>query len=117
MFISEAFAQAAGPAAAGGDMGSFLIIVPMLAVFYFLVWRPQSRKAKQHKEMVEQLRRGDKVILQSGIFGTITKVVDDKIVQVEIAENVKVRVARNAIGDIVAKTEPVAAEAAEEESK
>ena len=73
------------------------------------MWRPQAKKAKLHKEMVSQLRRGDKVILQSGIHGTVNKVIDEAVVLVEIAENVKVRVSRNAIGDVQAKTEPVAA--------
>jgi len=113
MFISEAFAQAVAPAAgpAGGldQLQQFLPFVLILVVFYFLMWRPQAKKAKLHKEMVSQLRRGDKVILQSGIHGTVNKVIDEAVVLVEIAENVKVRVSRNAIGDVQAKTEPVAA--------
>ena len=111
MFISEAFAQAVAPAAAGPAAGleQFLPFVLILVVFYFLMWRPQAKKAKMHKEMVSQLRRGDKVVLQSGIFGTVSKVVDEQSVLVEIAENVKIRVARQAIGEIQAKTEPVSA--------
>jgi len=110
MFISEAFAQAAGPTGSPvAGLEQFLPFVLILVVFYFLMWRPQAKKAKLHKEMVSQLRRGDKVLLQSGIFGTVSKVVDDGVVLVEIAENIKVRVARQAIGEVLSKTEPVAA--------
>lgn len=123
MFISEAFAQAAtGPSNPMGDLGQFLPFVLILVVFYFLMWRPQARKAKQHKEMVAALRRGDKVVLNSGIYGTVSKVVDEQIVLVEVAENVKIRVARAAISEIQSKTEPAPAtkdapkEAASEEA-
>jgi preprotein translocase subunit YajC len=123
MFISEAFAQAAtGPASPMGDLGQFLPFVLILVVFYFLMWRPQARKAKQHKEMVAALRRGDKVVLNSGIYGTVSKVVDEQVALIEIAENVKIRVARAAISEIQSKTEPAPAvkdapkEAASEEA-
>lgn len=110
MFISEAFAQAASPAAGpAAGLEQFLPFVLILVVFYFLMWRPQAKKAKMHKEMVSQLRRGDKVVLQSGIYGTVNKVVDDQIVLIEIAENVKIRVARQAISEVQGKPEPVSA--------
>lgn len=112
MFISEAFAQTAGAASSPiGDMMQFLPFGLIIVVFYFLMWRPQAKKAKQHKEMVSQLRRGDKVVLNSGFYGTISRVVDEQVVLVEIAENVKVRVARAAVSEVQAKTEPVPAAA------
>jgi preprotein translocase subunit YajC len=110
MFISQAFAQAAGGPAAGGlaGMEQFLPLVLIFVVFYFLLLRPQQKKIKQHKEMVTQLRRGDSVVTQGGFIGTIHKVVSDTEVIVEIAEGVRVRVVRSAIAEVIAKTEPVA---------
>lgn len=116
MFVSPAFAQAAGAAnGTAGVLESFLPLVLIFIVFYFLLIRPQQKRAKQHKEMLGQLRRGDKVITGSGIYGTVSKVIGDQEVQVEIAEGVKVRMVRSAIQEIISKTEPVAA--AKEEAK
>jgi preprotein translocase subunit YajC len=112
MLVSPAFAQAAGPAGGiAGGIESFLPLVLIFVVFYFLMIRPQQKRAKMHKEMLGQLRRGDRVLTSGGIIGTVNKVVDDKEVVVEIAEGVRVRVLRTTIQDIVSKTEPVAAEA------
>lgn len=110
MFISQAFAQAADAAPAGiaglGGIAQFAPLVLIFVVFYFLLIRPQQKKMKAHREMVTQLKRGDRVVTSGGIVGTVTKVVSDTEVQVEIAENVRVRVVRSSITDIVAKTEP-----------
>ncbi len=110
MFVSPAYAQAA--AAGGGSMGAleqFLPLILIFVVFYFLLIRPQQKKMKQHKEMLGQLRRGDRVVTAGGIIGTVTKIVSDTEVILEIADNVKVRVVRATIQDIVDKTQPVAA--------
>ena len=107
MLISPAYAQAAGAAPAGGDI--FAQLMPLLlifVVFYFLLIRPQQKKMKMHKEMLGQLRRGDKVVTGGGIIGTITKVKSDNEVQVEIADGIKVLVARETISTVMAKTEP-----------
>lgn len=120
MFISQAFAQTATPAAGGGaGLEQFLPLVAVFVVFYFLILRPQQRKMKAHREMVSQLRRGDKVVTQGGMIGTVNKVVSDTEVVVEFAENVRIRVLRSAINEIVAKTEPVsgAKEAAKDDAK
>jgi preprotein translocase subunit YajC len=110
MFVSPAFAQAAGNAGGlAGGLESFLPLILIFVVFYFLLIRPQQKRAKQHKEMLSQLRRGDKVLTGSGIYGTVSKVLSDTEVVVEIAEGVKVRMARPAIQEILSKTEPVAA--------
>jgi preprotein translocase subunit YajC len=77
-------------------------------VFYFLLIRPQQKKMKQHKEMLGQLRRGDRVVTSGGILGTVNKLISDTEVSVEIAEGVRVRVLRSTISDILSKTEPVA---------
>ncbi|MDA8229994.1 MAG: preprotein translocase subunit YajC [Magnetospirillum sp.] len=110
MLVSTAFAQAAGVPAAGpaGGIEAFLPIILIFVVFYFLLIRPQSKRMKQHKEMLSGLRRGDRVVTGGGIIGTVTKVVSDTEVAVEIAEGVRVRVVRSTIQDILTKTEPVA---------
>lgn len=108
MFLSSAFAQDAAPAAAGGPdaMLQFLPIILIFVVFYFLLIRPQQKKLKTHKEMLGALRRGDRVVTGGGIIGTITKVVDDNEVLLEIADGVRVRVQRPMISGVMAKTEP-----------
>ena len=112
MFVSPAFAQAAGQAGGiAGGIEAFLPLILIFVVFYFQMIRPQQKRMKQHKEMLSQLRRGDRVVTSGGILGTVNKVVDDKEVVVEIADDVRVRVLRATIQDIVSKTEPVAAEA------
>ncbi|HIJ37772.1 MAG TPA: preprotein translocase subunit YajC [Rhodospirillaceae bacterium] len=111
MLISEAYAQAAAAPGAGGmsDLSQFMPLVLIFVVFYFMLIRPQQKKAKQHREMVMQLRRGDRVLTQGGIIGQINKVISDSEVSVEISEGVRVRVMRAAIAEVLAKTEPVAA--------
>ncbi|MBK8210618.1 MAG: preprotein translocase subunit YajC [Rhodospirillales bacterium] len=108
MFVSTAFAQDAAPAAAAGPdaMLQFLPIILIFVVFYFLLIRPQQKKLKVHKEMLSALRRGDRVVTGGGIIGTITRVVDDNEVLLEIAEGVRVRVQRPMISGVLAKTEP-----------
>ena len=105
MFISPAYAQAAG-APAGGGLEAMFPLVLIFVVFYFLLIRPQQKKAKEHRQMLGAIRRGDKIVTGGGIIGTVTKVVDDKEVAVEIAEGVKVRVERSLIAAVLSKTEP-----------
>jgi preprotein translocase subunit YajC len=117
MFIATAYAQAADAAPTGfniGTLGQLAPLVLIFVVFYFLLIRPQQKKMKQHRDMVAALKRGDRVVTSGGIIGVVTKVVSDNEVQVEIAENVRVRVVRSSITDIVAKTEPGAGETAKE---
>jgi len=107
MLISPAFAQAGGAGPGGlGGMESLLPFVLIAVVFYFLLIRPQQKRQKQHKEMISNLRRGDRVVTAGGIMGTISRVISDTEVSVEIAPDVKVRVARATISDIVSKPEP-----------
>ena len=105
MFVSPAYAQAAN--GGGSGIEAFLPLILIFIVFYFLLIRPQQKKVKQHKAMLGAIRRGDKVVTGGGIFGTVTKVIDDKEVTVEIADGVKVRVERGLIASVMAKTEPV----------
>lgn len=106
MFATPAYAQAAG---AGSAFASFVPLVFIFAIMYFLLIRPQQKKLKQHKAMVEALRRGDQVLTQGGILGKVVKVNDDGMLEVEIAEGVKVRVLRSSISQVMSKTEPAAA--------
>ncbi len=110
MFVSTAFAQSAAPAGgAAGGIEAFLPLILIFVVFYFMLIRPQQKRAKQHKEMLGNLRRGDRVVTSGGILGTVTKLVNDAEVAVEIAEGVRVRVLRATIAEIQSKSEPVAA--------
>ncbi|MEN9409409.1 MAG: preprotein translocase subunit YajC [Pseudomonadota bacterium] len=109
MFATPAFAQAAGGAGAGSAFASFIPLILIFAIMYFLLIRPQQKKMKEHKAMVEALRRGDQVLTQGGIVGKVTKVQEDGLVEVEIAEGVKVKVLRHTISQVMNKTEPAAA--------
>ncbi|MEK9573619.1 MAG: preprotein translocase subunit YajC [Candidatus Puniceispirillaceae bacterium] len=115
MLISPAFAQSAG---GGGDLTSLLPFVLIFVVFYFFLIRPQQKRAKEHREMVSQLRRGDKVITSGGLVGTVTKSVDDQeTVEVEIAKDVKVNIMRTMIADKRSKDDKKNAAKAEEPKK
>lgn len=102
MFISSAYAQSAG--GGFGGMESLLPLVLIFVVFYFLLIRPQQKKQKQHRGMLESLRRGDRVVTAGGIVGTITKASETELT-VEISEGIKVKVMRGMISDVIAKTE------------
>ena len=110
MFATPAYAQAA--AGASGSVSLIANIMPLVLVFaimYFLLIRPQQRKMKDHKALVEGLRRGDQVITSGGILGKVVKVNDDGVVEIEIAEGVKVKVIKSTITTVTSKTEPAAA--------
>ena len=100
MFISPAYAQGIG----GGDGFSTLIpLVLIFAVFYFLLIRPQQKRAKIHREMLGAIRRGDKIVTGGGILGKVMKVRDNDELDVEIAEGVKIRVQRGGVSGVMAK--------------
>ncbi|NBR29917.1 MAG: preprotein translocase subunit YajC [Betaproteobacteria bacterium] len=100
MFIKEAWAQAGAPP--GGDLWSMLPIILMFVVLYFLMIRPQMKRAKEHKAMIDALQKGDEVVAAGGIAGSVTKV-GDNYVTVRIAENVEIRVQRPAIQVVLPK--------------
>ena len=109
MFVTPAYAQAAGGASGAAGLASFLPLVLIFVIMYFLMIRPQQKRMKEHRAMVEALRRGDQVITQGGIIGKISKVKDGEgEIEVEIADGVKVRVVRSSIAQVVSKTEPAA---------
>ena len=103
MFVTPAYAQAAG---GGSAFTSFIPLILIFAIMYFLLIRPQQKKAKDHKAMVAAVRRGDQVVTQGGIIGKVAKVRDDHEIDVEIAKGVKVRVVKSTIAQVISKTEP-----------
>ncbi len=108
MFVSTAWAQGAG--AGGSDLfGALMPLVLIFVVFYFLLIRPQQKKQKAHQAKLEAIRRGDKIMLGGGIYGTVTKVQEQDLT-VEIAEGVKVTAARATVLDVLTKPEPATGE-------
>lgn len=111
MFVTPAFAQAAGGGAGSTDL--ILQVVPFALIFvimYFLILRPQQRRAKEHQDLVKNVRRGDTVVTSGGILGRVSKVTDDASeIEVEIADGVRVKVVRSMITEVRAKGEPVKA--------
>jgi preprotein translocase subunit YajC len=104
MLISPAaYAQAGGPA--GFDLISLMPLLLIFVVFYFLLIRPQQKKMKQHRELISALKRGDRVLTAGGIIGSVVKVEDAELL-VEIAKDVRVRVARTTISDVLSKPQP-----------
>ena len=85
---------------------SFIPIILIFVIMYFLLIRPQQKKIKEHKSMVDNLRRGDEVLTQGGIIGKITKVKEGEEIEVELAKDVKVSVIRSTIVNVLSKTEP-----------
>jgi preprotein translocase subunit YajC len=96
-------ANAMAPGGAGGDgsqgLMGLLPLVAMFAIFYFLLIRPQQKRSKEHKSMLEALKKGDEVVTQGGMLGRVTAITED-VVTVEVAQDVKVRVQRSAIATV-----------------
>ncbi|HRP23086.1 MAG TPA: preprotein translocase subunit YajC [Thauera sp.] len=101
MLISNAYAQAAGGDPTGGLMG-LLPLILMFVVLWFLMIRPQMKRAKEHKAMVEALAKGDEVVTGGGIAGRVTEV-GDSFVQLEIANNTVVAVQKQAVATVLPK--------------
>jgi len=100
MLINPAWAQ--GAPAAGGGYESLILIVLMFAVLYFLMIRPQMKRAKEHKTMIEALQKGDEVVAAGGMLGRVNKI-SDNYVTLEIADNVEVQVQRPAVQLVLPK--------------
>ena len=102
MWITPAYAQDGGGL---GGLESMLPLVLIFVVFYFLLIRPQQKRAKEHREMLSAIRRGDRIMTGGGIIGTVTRVKDDDELTVEIAEGVKVSVARGTVAQLVSRSD------------
>ena len=114
MFSTPAFAQGIF-GGAGGDGSMLMSLLPFALIFvimYFLILRPQQKRAKSHQNMIKAVRRGDTVITNGGLIGKVTKVIDDDQIEVEIADGVRIRHVRSMVTDVRAKGEPVKDEAA-----
>jgi len=111
MFATPAFAQTAAGAAAAGPQDMIIQFLPMIALvvlFYFLMIRPQQKRMKQHQQMLTNLKRGDVVVLSSGVIGKVVRV-EDKEVGLEVATNVTIKVVKGMISEVRGRTEPAAA--------
>ena len=105
LLIAPAHAQAAQPAPGGlfgGGLGGLLFPIILIGIMYFLMIRPQMKRAKEHKAMLEKLSRGDEVLTNGGIAGVVTEL-GDHFITVEIADNVRIRVQKGAIGNVLPK--------------
>ncbi|HKL44786.1 MAG: preprotein translocase subunit YajC [Pseudomonadota bacterium] len=87
-------------------LGQFIPLILIFAIMYFLLIRPQQKKLKEHKAMVEALRRGDQVVTQGGLIGKVAKVKDGDEVEVDLSDGVRVRVVKSTIAQVLSKTEP-----------
>jgi preprotein translocase subunit YajC len=121
MYITEAYAQAAGaPAGADllGSLGGMMPLVLIFVVFWFLMIRPQQKRMKEHRALVATLKKGDKVLTSGGILGLVTKAVEgENDVEVEVAAGVRVRVVRSAVQEVVNRSMPATASKGKTEEK
>lgn len=102
MFPSIAFAEAAGAPGGLGGMEQFIFLGGFVVIFYFLMWRPQSKRAKEHRDLIGGLGKGDEIIIGGGIAGKIKNVKDD-FIMVEIADNVEIKVQKGAVSSALPK--------------
>lgn len=101
-FISEALAEGGADAGQGDPMTSLIFMIVIFAVFYFLLIRPQAKRAKEHKQLVAALNKGDEIITSGGIYGKLSNVSED-FVEVDIAEGMTVKMQRQAIASVLPK--------------
>ena len=113
MFVTPAYAQSApagGVDLFAGQFGMIIPLVLMFVIFYFLLIRPQQKRAKQHQELIKGVRRGDTVVTNGGLVGKVTNAGDgENEIEVEIANGVRVKIVRGMLADVRAKGEPVKA--------
>ena len=111
MLSTPAFADAAA-AAQPGLLETFFPLILIALIFWFLVLRPQSKRMKEHRQMVANVKRGDTVVTAGGLIGKVARVKDDHEIEVELADGVKVRVVRSTLAEVRVKGEPVKTESA-----
>ncbi|WP_411850732.1 preprotein translocase subunit YajC [Stenotrophomonas sp. LGBM10] len=98
--IPAAHAQAAGGQPPGASWTTFLVPIVLIAVMYFLMIRPQMKRQKEHKAMLEKIKRGDEVLTNGGIAGVVTDI-GDNFITIEVADNVRIRVQKGAVGNVL----------------
>ena len=101
-FLAYAMGGGGGAGGQGGGFGAFLPLIAMFAIFYFLLIRPQQKKAKAHKQLLASLKKGDKVVSSGGLHGVITGLTDDTVTM-EIAPKVRVKVSRGSVSGVMSK--------------
>lgn len=100
-FIAPAYAQ---DAAAGSGMAQIVMLLGFVAIFYFLLWRPQAKRAKQHKQLIGSLAKGDEIVIGGGVLGRITKVSDEsEFLTMEVADGTQINVQKNAVAAVLPK--------------
>lgn len=102
MLINPVFAQAPGGPSSGGGIESMILIVVMFAVLYFLMIRPQMKRAKEHKTLIDALQKGDEVIAAGGVLGRVNKL-NENYVTLEVAENVEIQIQRPSVQLVLPK--------------
>ncbi|QDZ10073.1 preprotein translocase subunit YajC [Devosia ginsengisoli] len=110
MFVTPAYAQAAGAAPGGGINDILIQLMPILllvVIFWFLIFRPQQKRLKAQQAMLASIKRGDTVVSTGGIIGKVTKAVDGEDLEIEIATGIKVKLVRGMVADVRSKGEPV----------
>ena len=107
IFITPAFAQTAAAGGYDSVIQMLTLIGPIVIIMYFMVFRPQQKRAREQGDMLKNIRRGDTIVTSGGLIGKVTKVVDEAELEVEIAPNVRVRVSRPMVTIVRAKGEPV----------
>lgn len=108
--MSTTFVFAQMPSLFGGGSEMITQLLPFALIFvimYFLILRPQQKRVKTHQEMVKNVRRGDTVVTNGGLIGRVAKVVDDNEIEIEIADDVRIRQSRSMIAEVRSKGEPV----------
>lgn len=100
--ISEAYAQGGGQAAGPSPMANILLLVGMFVIFYFILIRPQQKRVKEHRNLVASLKKGDEVVTNGGLLGKLTEV-GDHYVTLQIADNVEIKLQRNAVANVMPK--------------
>jgi len=88
------------------SLGQFIPLILIFVIFYFLLIRPQQKRIKEHKAMVDSLNRGDDIVTSGGIVGKVVRVLEDDKAEIEIAENVTVKIIKSTVSQVLSKTEP-----------
>lgn len=107
MFVTPAYAQAAGGAGAMDIFTSLMPILLLVVIFWLLIFRPQQKRMKAHQAMLSAITRGDTVVTTGGLVGKVTKAVDGEDLEVEIAQGTRVKVTRGGVADVRSKSQPV----------